>query len=404
MMHRLRLVRDYFGASTKDRAPHPFTGFDPRDDVKLASLFRQTGDDKSSAFMVQRPYHLINAAVNMVGGKELALQTRKAANFCFSPAFCGFELPHMPLDGTRSHSPRGSYRPTDSYATQGTVFKDDAGVHLSMAVSVSGAAASPNMGDHTSPALSFIMTLFNLRLGRWSPNPARQHAWKRASPRIGFISILLELFGLTDTNANFLYLSDGGHFENLGIYELVRRRCKVIVAVDASADSQYEFGDLGNAIRRCQTDFNIPIELDTSNIRALGSPPPQAVSFVTGTIIYSHADGPEAQSGILIYIKPIIIGNENADIINYSKMHPGFPHQSTADQWFDEDHFESYRALGHSAATAALGDIAKKLAPKIDEISRRPIPRRSVNTFLFNELKNRADRPLSTLDSNSRLI
>jgi hypothetical protein len=391
MMYRLRLVRAYFGASSNNRAPHPFTGFDPQDDCKLSDLLEQTknGSPQETGMLLQRPYHLINAAVNMVGGKELAWQTRKAGNFCFSPAFSGFELPQMPPDGARNRSPRGAYRPTDRYASRTTLFKDDdAGVHLGMAVAVSGAAASPNMGYHSSPPLSFLMTLFNLRLGRWSPNPIRQHAWERAAPRIGIFSILAELFGLTDTSANFLYLSDGGHFENLGLYELVRRRCRLIVVVDASADSQYEFGDLGNAIRKCQTDFNIPIYLKTTDIKSLGSPPAQSVSFVTGTIQYSRADGIYAPDGVLLYIKPIIVGDENADIANYSKMHPGFPHQSTGDQWFDEDQFESYRMLGLSAATAALKAVSNSVHSKFgDSISEKQEDRSIVTAFLCEELK-----------------
>lgn len=381
MMYRLRLVRAYFGASTRNRAPHPFTGFDPRDDIKLDSLCKTGGT-------VQRPYHLINAAVNMVGGKELAWQTRKAANFCFSPMYSGFELPLMPADGKRGRLPRGAYRPTAQYASRMPPLKDDdAGVYLGMAVAVSGAAASPNMGYHSSPPLSFLMTLFNVRLGRWSPNPVKPRSWQRAAPYNGIASILSELFGLTDTSAKFLYLSDGGHFENLGLYELVRRRCRLIVVIDATADADYEFDDLGNAIRRCQTDFNVPILIRTSGMKSLGPPPPQAVSFVTGTIRYSQADGPQAEEGILLYIKPNIVGDENADIANYSKRHPGFPHQSTADQFFDEDQFESYRMLGHGAASAALRDLAAVLEKDFSGLPVDPARRRDATRRMCMELK-----------------
>ncbi|WP_137174119.1 patatin-like phospholipase family protein [Massilia sp. HP4] len=380
MMYRLRLVRAYFGASTKNRAPHPFTGFDPKDDIKLAELCKKDGT-------VQRPYHLINAAVNMVGGKELAWQTRKAANFCFSPMYSGFELPTMPPDSMRWRLPRGAYRPTERYASQMAPFKDnDAGVHLGMAVAVSGAAASPNMGYHSSPPLSFLMTLFNLRLGRWSPNPVKADSWQRAAPYNGIASILSELFGLTDTRAKFLYLSDGGHFENLGLYELVRRRCRLIVAIDASADAGFKFGDLGNAIRRCQTDLNVPISIKTSDMTTLGPPQPRAVSFVTGTIRYSQADGPQAEEGVLLYIKPNIVGDENADIANYSKRYPGFPHQSTADQFFDEDQFESYRMLGHGAASAALRDLVPILAKEFGALPVAPALRPKVTRCICKEL------------------
>lgn len=247
MMYRLRLVRAYFGATTPVREPHPFTGFDPNDDRPLGSFHARPAQAGATGREVQRPIHLINAAVNIVGGKELAWQTRKAGNFCFSPAYCGFELPHLPDDGLRPRLPRGAFRPTSDYASDAGNFQDhDAGIKLGSAIAVSGAAASPNMGYHSSPPLSFLMTLFNLRLGRWSPNPIREKTWKKASPGFGLGSIFSELLGLTDTTARFLYLSDGGHFENLGIYELVRRRCRLIVVVDASSDQ-----DLVRRSRQC---------------------------------------------------------------------------------------------------------------------------------------------------------
>jgi hypothetical protein len=365
MMYRLRLVRAYLGATTPHRAPHPFTGFDPEDDPPLSSLLKQRRQAGCTA-PLQRPYHLLNAAVNLVGGKELAWQTRKAANFVFSPRFCGFELPRMPDDRARRQL-RGAFRPTAQYASKKSPLRDnDAVIKLGTAVAVSGAAVSPNMGYHSSAPLSFLMTLFNLRLGRWSPNPMREKVWRKPAPRIGLASILSELLGLTDAGARFLYLSDGGHFENLGVYELVRRRCRLIVVVDSSADSAQAFGDLGNAVRKCQTDFNIPIELNVRQIRSFGADTPEGLSFVTGKVRYSQVDGNDAHNkpypdGILLYIKPTIVGRENAGVLNYSRVHPEFPHESTADQWFDESQFESYRILGYEAGRAALASIARQL-------------------------------------------
>lgn len=434
MMYRLRLVRAYFGASSKQRAPHPFTGFDPNDDPDLWSLLRRgsgdpgatgaatpgpaptprpdgqslpsvdlgkgvdlgehlhneltatvstAGADQASLVReeqgavlsivtktdktpgnqpapptkLQRPYHIINAALNLVNGKNLAWQTRKAANFIFTPRFCGFETPAMTDNPEGKAGPRrGSFRPTERYARSTTLHEDLEGIKLGTAVAISGAAASPNMGYHTSPPLAFLMTLFNLRLGRWCPNPTMERAWKRASPRIALFSILSELFGLTDMDANFVYLSDGGHFENLGIYELVRRRCRVILVVDASADKDRNFDDLGNAIRKCRTDLNVSIDLNVREIRQIGDANSTAVSFVSGTINYAEADGC-VEDGVLLYIKPNIVGAENADVFNYSRTHPDFPHQSTIDQFFDEDQFESYRSLGYHAAHCALRNV-----------------------------------------------
>lgn len=347
MMYRLRLVRAYFGASNFSRAPHPFTGFDGDDDPKLHDLLEQKGPNGANG-IVQRPYHICNAAINLVNGKELAWQNRKAANFCFTPGYCGFELP------LGSAAERGAYRSTKLYASQSALGDDsDNVVKLGTAVAVSGAAANPNMGYHSSPPLNFLMTLFNLRLGRWSPNPVKDGTWKRSSPRIGLFSILAELFGLTDTEASFLNLSDGGHFENLGLYELVRRRCQLIIVVDASCDDKYHFDDLGNAIRKCLTDFNIPITLDVRSIQNDDKAALQRSCCVTGRISYHQADG-GSQEGVLLYLKPAVIGGENADLFNYYRLHPEFPHQTTADQWFDESQFDSYRSLGKHIALGGL--------------------------------------------------
>jgi predicted acylesterase/phospholipase RssA len=360
MLYRNRLVRAYFGASSTARKPHPFTGFDPNDDPQLADL------------QDQLPYHIVNTSLNLVSGEELAWQTRKAASFAFTPRFCGFEMPLMPAQGGNlalHEAQRGTYRPTRQYASRaGKGVDDDAKVRLGMAVALSGAAASPNMGAHSSPPLNFLMTMFNVRLGRWCPNP-RKPVWKRSSPPIGLFSLLAELFGLTNADANYVYLSDGGHFENLGIYELVRRRCRLIVAVDVASDKKLAFEDLGNAIRKCATDLHVSIELDVSRMELVNGSDLCGASCAAGRIHYSHVDE-DGIDGTLLYIKPAIVGDENADVINYRKAHPDYPHQSTADQWFDEAQFESYRALGYHIAKAALARAA--------EVSKVPGMRRDV--------------------------
>ena len=347
MLYRNRLVRAYFGASSGTRKPHPFTGFDPEDDPQLADMADQ------------RPYHIVNTALNLVSGEELAWQTRKAASFAFTPRYCGFEMPLMPAQGPKGglrDAQRGAYRPTREYASKSGAGDDDAKVRLGMAVAMSGAAASPNMGTHSSPPLNFLMTMFNVRLGRWCPNP-RKAVWTHSSPGIGLFSLIAELFGMTNADANYVYLSDGGHFENLGIYELVRRRCRLIVAVDVASDRGMAFEDLGNAIRKCATDLHVNVEIDVSKMDLLPSTSLCGASCAVGTVRYSHVDA-GGVDGTLLYIKPAIVGSENADVLNYRKAHPDYPHQSTADQWFDEAQFESYRALGYHITKAALAAAA----------------------------------------------
>jgi hypothetical protein len=352
MMYRNRLVRAYLGASNPGRNPNPFTGFDENDDVHLDDLLANQG-------VIQRPYPIINTTLNLVKGKELAWQTRKAGGFALTPAFCGFELPRM---SSASHAQavreaeRGCFRPTRGYRKQtGAPADEESGVKLGMAMAISGAAASPNMGYHSSPALSFLMTLFNVRLGRWFANPRNQD-WSSPAPRFGMKYLLDELFGLTDADAPFVYLSDGGHFENLGIYELVRRRCRLIVVIDASADGQLNFDDLGNAIRKCATDLHIEIDIDANLL--VPKPPSQfsQAHCVVGDILYDRTDpkAAKAQNGTLLYIKPSLMSDEFAEVLSYRKTNKDFPHQSTADQWFDETQFESYRSLGYRIGMAVF--------------------------------------------------
>jgi len=330
--YRQRLVRCYLGASRcKLRVPHPFTGFDPRDDLKLANLCSMPLGKPQC----QRPYPIHNTAMNLVAGKQLAWQERRAAAFAFTPMAAGYSF-NLPDEKGQLLS---HYRPTAQYME---------GVWMGSAMAISGAAASPNMGYHSSPALTFLMTVFNVRLGHWSPNPANEAQWTKHDPLFGGTYLLKELFGHTQHTSPFVYLSDGGHFENLGIYELVRRRCTCIVAIDVGEDSKNQFDDLGNAVRKCYADFGVVIDIHAEDLE-------NGYSAV-GRVIYPPREGTseQASEGCLIYIKPRLTGSEPADLLNYKCTHPGFPHESTADQWFDESQFESYRKLGHHIGKAVF--------------------------------------------------
>lgn len=357
LFYRNRLVRAYLGASHATRKPNPFTGFDPHDELQLMEI---RADKCYSG-----PFPIYNSALNLVSGKDLAWQERKAESFVMTPLRCGFDtwLEQIDLQDD-SLAPDKSpeiyeygFRPTENYG-----FKQD-GLRLGTAVSISGAAASPNMGYHSSPSLAFLMTLFNIRLGFWAGNPRHKTSWMNPGPQIGLLYILAELFGQTDDEANYVYLSDGGHFENLGLYELVKRRCKFIIVSDAGCDETFSFGDLGNAIRRCREDIGVEIDLETDHLIPILATPNEKNPGVTeggsktekdksdkwhwavGVIHYELVD-PGAEPGTLVYIKTSITGDEPSDILSYHREHPDFPHQTTTDQWFTESQFESYRRLG----------------------------------------------------------
>jgi hypothetical protein len=155
-----------------------------------------------------------------------------------------------------------------------------------------------------------------------------------------------------------VYVSDGGHFENLGVYELVRRKCMLIIACDASEDSHLTFRSIGNAIERCRVDFGVEISIDISAMVAGEAGSYARKSWSWGRIRYT--DDP-AGDGILLYIKARLTGSEPIDLVSYAATHTGFPNESTTNQWFTESQFESYRRLGQHVSASALRELNEAL-------------------------------------------
>jgi len=211
-----------------------------------------------------------------------------------------------------------------------------------------------------------------VRLGWWIGNPGRDQ-WKNGSPRVGFACLLQELLGSTNDDSKYVYLSDGGHFENLAIYELVRRRCKLIIACDASCDSEYTFGDLHNAVEKCRTDFGVEIVMsDLQKIAPKANPGDPGVRrseahYAVGKIHY-NPNFPK-EDGTIIYLKPALLDSDPCDVLAYARKDKSFPHDTTANQWFDEAHFENYRALGETSATAASDEIRAAIRGVLGQIA-----------------------------------
>ncbi len=355
-MYRNRLIRAYLGASRwNTRTPNLFTGFDSGDNLAMTELAPRAGTS-------QKPFHIINIALNLVHGNNLAWQQRKAQSFTVSPLHCGSFVNQL---GYRRASEYGKNPAVDQPITIGT------------ALAISGAAASPNMGYHSSPAITFLLTLFNVRLGWWLGNPGRagQNTYSRSCPEFAVGPMLAEAFGFTDEQKRYVYLSDGGHFENLGLYEMVTRRCRYILVSDAGCDEKMEFQDLGNAIRKIRIDLGIDIDINVEPLR----PSPQHRSgahYAIGTIRYSRVD-PGAPDGILIYLKPSLSGDEPVDVLEYAAHHKQFPHEPTSDQFFDESQFESYRRLGEHVAGEVFASVTAQtdtLPAAFDALRERHTP------------------------------
>jgi hypothetical protein len=357
-LYRNRLVRGYLGASRQDRTPDLFTGLDSRDNPRMWTLWPPKSGGKAD---VNCLFHVVNITLNLVSTKRLAWQERKAESFTVTPKHCG--------------SANLGFRPSEDYGDSLTVtVPGQQGVALGTAMAISGAAASPNMGYASSPSLSILMTLFNVRLGWWLGNPGaagnKHDAYRREGPRFSALPLLFEALGQTTDENPYVYLSDGGHFENLGLYEMVRRRCRFIVVIDAGCDAKFSFDDLGNAVRKIFIDLGIRITFegldklhnrpDLDIIKAAGK---KGVPYhVLGHIHYVEADGeagaqPGCRDGCIIYIKPAYHGtNEAAGIRSYAMKSETFPHETTVDQFFTESQFESYRSLGLDMTRQILGD------------------------------------------------
>jgi hypothetical protein len=350
--YRDRLARCYAGASNPDRRPNRFTGFSAADkSIRLidllpaafshapADLLPYDGAANPKLPTYQGPFPIFCTTLNLSFGEDLAYQERKGTSFAFTPLYCGYDVGWTEADGKRVQF--NGYTPTLNYAYY------DGGPRIATAVAASGAAISPNWGYHSSPTMAFLLTIFNVRLGLWIRNPRRKSFLlprfngNPSSPAFGLFYLLAELFGMVNDEAAFVYLTDGGHFENMGLYELVRRHCMSIVVCDAEQDGDLDFSGIGMAIRKCRIDCGAEINLDLSRLEPTGTPPVSPCHSVAGTIHY-----PSGAIGQILYIKTAFTSGLPADLINYHKEHHAFPNDSTTDQWFTESQFESYRRLG----------------------------------------------------------
>lgn len=346
--YRSRLARCYLGASRLDagesssadaagtiRKPHPFTGFDDEDDVSLKQLTFQKG--------YQGPLHIVNCALNLGGAGDLSVQSRQATNFQFSPLHCGSNRRDVQLVATAGY---GRSAPT-----------------LAQVVSVSGAAASPNMGYHSSTAVAFLLTMFNVRLGWWFGNPSRQKKGD-SSPWLSLRYLAVELLASATPDSAYLMISDGGHFENLAVYELIRRKVGVIICSDGEADGSYGFDGLGRLLRMCEVDFNAWVDIDLSSVRPDPATGKSRTHCAVGRIRYS-----DGSKGWFVYVKASWKGNEAEAVQQYRKANPAFPHESTGDQFYSEDQFESYRRLGREAGLEAFARYSN-VQPLTEYISK----------------------------------
>jgi Patatin-like phospholipase len=332
----------------------PETGAEPDARLHNADLLRLDQLPISKLRTDLAPYHLINTALNIEGSKQANRRGRNADFFIFSPLFTGSE--------------------STGYVETTEMEKQATGLTVGTAMAVSGAAASSNMGSVTIKPLVPTLAILNIRLGFWLINPrkvagALKKAW--IWRLVDGLYFPKEMLGLLSEDSAIIYLTDGGHVENLGLYELLRRRCKLIIAIDGEADPDMAFGSLVKLERYARIDLSLRIDLPWATLRDVardasaevlksgGLPPnkaPHGPHCALGTIYYPRKKGEnkDDNTGVLLYIKSSLTGDENDYIVDYKRRNPSFPHETTLDQLFTEEQFEGYRALGFHAVNSAF--------------------------------------------------
>jgi len=421
-MYSARLTRAYLGASNPRRqnvARQRVTEVAPGDNIDAADYWpapEPQGDPRA------RPLHLINVTINETvdGRSNVQRQDRKGTGLALGPCAFSVGIRHhavfprhavlRPRDASGSAPPNAvTIFPQPRAGAQGSgyrVFTETAdgqgwqgGERLPVGAwtGISGAAFSTGLGARTNLGLSLLCGLTNVRLGYWWDSGAEP--WRRSGYRRQWLlermfrvqSYLLSEFvsRFYGTSRKHWYLSDGGHFENMGAYELIRRRLARIVLVDAEADPDYTFDGLANLVRKARLDFGAEIEFLTEP--ALDDALPASHRRLFGTLeqlrrgkwaqepvkerlldqlrltveepvdrarhSLAHAalarvtfvDDPGWQ-GWLLYLKPTLVGDEPADLGEYHRAHSPFPQETTGDQFFDEAQWESYRMLGYHIA------------------------------------------------------
>jgi len=288
-------------------------------------------------------------------GSATGRRAFEAESFLLSPLYCG--------------SPSAGYARTEESKPAGAV---DPNLSLGRALAISGAAGGPRMGSLPPGPLTALLTLFSARGGAWIQKP-KPDGWAADSPRFGDLPVTAS-FGLAGAGGDFVYLSGGEEFERLGVYELIRRRCRYIVAVDGGEGAGSDAPDAGLAplVRRCRIDFGLRIEIDTRPLEQGGPDRISSAHVAVGQIHYGDVDQ-GGMPGVLVYIKMSLTGDEPPDIQQCARSEhrsalrlPGFRHE------FDERQFECYRCLGNHIASVVFGDAVRQLGEKFPDLARQP--------------------------------
>jgi hypothetical protein len=397
-----RLTRAYLGASNENRRNQHSTVTELREGDSISL-------DSYDPAARGGPLHLINVTLNETVSGKSQLEQRDRKGLPMSVGTCGISVGRRDhalwVDGRRGRKLRAVS--TAEGESDFQIFPKDGFVEpeqldLGDWTSISGAAFTPGLGARTSLSLSVLLGLANVRLGYWwdcgvSPG-SRPPKSRIPETRMAWIGRLLTAVAPVHAHlcdellARFhgparrhWYLSDGGHSENTGAYELIRRRVPFIVICDNGCDPGYEFADLANLARRVRVDLGaelaffakdqlrnvLPGELlsyfgtieDFDPKRQQDRLDPSPHALLAGVFYEDPLREKREPDSMILVLKPSLSGDEPLDVRQYRAEHGAFPQEPTADQFFDEAQWESYRRLGEHIASRVFDDIGGPWQP-----------------------------------------
>ena len=417
-----RLTRAYLGASNARRTGYradPPAGTTPAAASALADVTRASASDdiRWQAYRPDLhggPLHFVNVTLNetVTGAAQLTQRDRKGMSMAVGPHGLSVGRHHHALwNGSDARIaplalPPGRFAmfPADPHDGHGVDGHEVESLGVGQWIAVSGAAFTTGLGSRTRMGLSMLLALSNVRLGYWwdsgvDPGRRRERSARGALDRaFAWLAALapVQAYLANETFARFhgahrrrWYLSDGGHFENTAVYELLRRRVPFIVVCDDGQDRDYAFEDAGNLVRKARIDWDAEIRFLSGDeiVELLGAGSPlletigtpaqlqrrardpsgsqpvsrlhgQAYSERHATLAWARYGGDAQARSLLLFVKPTLVGGEPLDLQDYFARHPDFPQESTLDQSFDEAQWESYRRLGEHIGQCLFGVAA----------------------------------------------
>jgi hypothetical protein len=253
------------------------------------------------------------------------------------------------------------------------------------AIAIAGAAFGSAMGRQSRGTLNSVFALSNARLGVWLPNPAQLRGYNKKThkswtyKRHTLTYLVREIFGRYAPDGRWILVADGGHYENLGLVELFRRRCTRIVCIDASGDASGAVTTVAEALRNAEQELGVTVTIPARDDVAspwdvapgetdlAGSTEKLADALrhrlarqpiVRGTITYPPEAGlSKGTIGHLIIGRAVLDPQAPWPVVSYAVGNDEFPNDSTGDQWFNADQFDDYVLLGRYLGTRLLPEM-----------------------------------------------